>query len=63
VNLPEYSPQPPTAKLNWGHYYKPTDPKTEVNMLWRFLRTYVTDERLTDADLICCYVSRRVVPL
>lgn len=63
VNLPEYSPDPPAAKLNWGHCYKPSDPEEEVNMLWRLLREYVTDERLTAADLLCCYISRRVLPL
>jgi hypothetical protein len=50
VNLPEYSPEP-------------ADPEAEVNMLWRLLRDYVADERLADTDLLCCYVSRRVLPL
>ena len=63
VNLPEYSPEPPAAKLNWGHCYKPSDPEEEVNILWRLLREYVTDERLLTADLLCCYISRRVLPL
>ncbi|KAK1628411.1 hypothetical protein QYE76_002726 [Lolium multiflorum] len=62
VNLPEFTLEPPT-KLNWGHCYKPTDPEAEVNMLWALLRTYVTEERLTATDVLCCYADRRVLPL
>ena len=62
INLPEFTPEPPT-KLNWGHCYKPADTEAEVNLLWKHLRTLVTEERLTVADLLCCYASRRVLPL
>ena len=62
INLPEFTPEPPT-KLNWGHCYKPADAEAEVNLLWKHLRTLVTEERLTAADLLCCYASRRVLPL
>jgi hypothetical protein len=33
VNLPEYNPDPPAARLNWGSNFKPADPEVEVNML------------------------------
>jgi hypothetical protein len=32
-------------------------------MLWEFLREYVASERLCAMDLLCCYASRRVLPL
>jgi hypothetical protein len=63
VNLPEYSPNPPIGKLNWGHCAKLADPEVEVNILWQVLRDYVADERLVASDLLCCYISRRVLPL
>ncbi|KAK1661407.1 hypothetical protein QYE76_049566 [Lolium multiflorum] len=61
-NLSEFSLVPPT-KMNWGYCLKPTDPTTEVNMLLEFLRTCVTRDRLTGADLLCTFTSRRVLPL
>jgi hypothetical protein len=63
VNLLEFTPEPPVAKLSWGFNYKPADAEAEVNMLWKLLREYVTDERLCATDLLCCYISRRVLPL
>ncbi|KAM0825400.1 hypothetical protein ACQ4PT_069590 [Festuca glaucescens] len=62
LNLPEFSPAPP-AKTNWGNCPKPADPAAEVNMLLEFLRTCVTRDRLTRADLLCTFISRRVLPL
>ncbi|KAK1695957.1 hypothetical protein QYE76_012654 [Lolium multiflorum] len=38
VNLPEFSPEPPTAKLNWGHCAKPDDVEAE-----KFARQQVED--------------------
>ena len=37
INLPEYNPDPPAARLNWGANHKSADPDVEVNMLWDFL--------------------------
>jgi hypothetical protein len=34
-----------------------------VNLLWAHLRTSVTQDRLCAADLLCCFISRRVLPL
>ncbi|KAM0860213.1 hypothetical protein ACQ4PT_046680 [Festuca glaucescens] len=62
LNLPEFSPAPP-AKTNWGYCPKPADPAAEVNMLLEFLRTCVTRDRLTGADLLCTFISRRVLLL
>jgi hypothetical protein len=62
INLPEFSLEP-TSKLNWGHNYKPADPEAEVNLLWEFLKTCITEYRLTAADLLCCHASWRVLPL
>ena len=62
LNLPEFSPAPP-AKTNWGYCPKPADPAAEVNMLLEFLRTCVTRDRLTGADLLCTFANRRVLPL
>ncbi|KAK1662787.1 hypothetical protein QYE76_050946 [Lolium multiflorum] len=58
VNLPEFTPEPPTAKLNWGYNYRPADAEAEVNMLRKLLREYVADEQLCTTDLLCCYISR-----
>ena len=63
VNLPEYNPAPPTARLNWGANHKSANPDAEVNMLWDFLQECVTEGGLCAADLLCCYASRRVLPL
>ncbi|KAM0898012.1 hypothetical protein ACQ4PT_022202 [Festuca glaucescens] len=62
LNLPPFSLAPPT-KMNWGYCHKPTDPQDEVNLLLNFLRTCVTQDRLTAADLLCTFISRRVLPL
>ncbi|KAM0845108.1 hypothetical protein ACQ4PT_056606 [Festuca glaucescens] len=62
LNLPEFLPAPP-AKTNWGFCPKPADPAAEVNMLLEFLRTCVTRDHLTGADLLCTFISRRVLPL
>ncbi|KAM0919994.1 hypothetical protein ACQ4PT_007868 [Festuca glaucescens] len=59
LNLPPFSLAPPT-KVNWGYCHKPTDPQAEVNLLLDFLRTCVTRDRLTAADLLCTFISRRV---
>ena len=63
INLPEYNPDPPTARLNWGANHKSADPDAEVNMLWDFLQECVNEGGLCAADLLCCYASRRVLPL
>ena len=63
INLSEYNPDPPTARLNWGANHKSADPDAEVNMLWDFLQECVTEGGLCAADLLCCYASRRVLPL
>ncbi|KAK1628388.1 hypothetical protein QYE76_002703 [Lolium multiflorum] len=63
VNLPEYNPEPPTAQQHWGTNYKPADPEAEVNLLWCYLRDCFANDRLCAADLLCCYASRRVLPL
>ncbi|KAK1617356.1 hypothetical protein QYE76_022873 [Lolium multiflorum] len=63
VNLPAYDPAPPTARKNWGNNFRPADPEAEVNVLWTRLHDCVTVERLCAADLLCCYASRRVLPL
>jgi hypothetical protein len=63
INLPEYNPDPPAARLNWGANHKSADPDAEVNMLWDFLQECVTEGGLCAADLLCCYASRRVLPL
>ncbi|KAM0839211.1 hypothetical protein ACQ4PT_060453 [Festuca glaucescens] len=62
LNLPEFSPAP-LAKTNWGYCLKLTDPAAEVNMLLDFLRTCVTRDSLTGADLLYTFISRRVLPL
>ncbi|KAM0877096.1 hypothetical protein ACQ4PT_035743 [Festuca glaucescens] len=62
LNLPEFSPAPP-AKTNWGYCPKPADPAAEVNMLLEFLGTCITRDRLTGVDLLCTFISRRVLPL
>ncbi|KAM0827102.1 hypothetical protein ACQ4PT_068424 [Festuca glaucescens] len=62
LNLPEFSLAPP-AKTNWGYCPKPADLATEVNMLLEFLQTCVTRDRLTGVDLLCTFISRRVLPL
>jgi hypothetical protein len=62
LNLPAFSPAPP-ANTNWGYNPKTNNPATEVNMLLQFLRTCITRDRLTGADLICTFFSRRVLPL
>jgi hypothetical protein len=62
LNLPDFLPAPP-AKTNWGYNPKSNDPAAEVNMLLEFLRTCVTRDRLTRADLLCTFISRRVLPL
>nr|XP_051190170.1 uncharacterized protein LOC127303483 [Lolium perenne] len=59
INLTDYNPEPPTARLNWGVNCKPADPDAEVNMLWNFLEECVAEERLCAADLLCCYASRQ----
>ncbi|KAK1682412.1 hypothetical protein QYE76_043260 [Lolium multiflorum] len=63
VNLPEFDPAPPTARKNWGNNFRPADPEAEVNLLWTCLQDLVTVERLCATDLLCCYASRRVLPL
>jgi hypothetical protein len=62
LNLPSFSLAPPT-KMNWGYCHKPTDLAAQVNLLLEFLRTCITRDRLTAADLLCTFVSRRVLPL
>ncbi|KAK1620860.1 hypothetical protein QYE76_026377 [Lolium multiflorum] len=63
INLPEYNPDPPAARLNWGANHKSADPDAEVNMLWDFLPECVNEGGLCAADLLCCYASHRVLPL
>ncbi|KAK1632160.1 hypothetical protein QYE76_006475 [Lolium multiflorum] len=63
LNLPEYNPAPPVGRLNWGHNAKSSDPDAEVNLLWDFLGECVTGGRLSAEDLLCTYISRRVIPL
>ncbi|KAK1600928.1 hypothetical protein QYE76_007979 [Lolium multiflorum] len=63
INLPEYNPAPPVGRLNWGHNAKSADPEAEVNLLWDFLWECTASGRLCAADLLCCYVSRRVLLL
>ncbi|KAM0900838.1 hypothetical protein ACQ4PT_020367 [Festuca glaucescens] len=62
INLPAFSPAPPT-KANWGYSPKTNDPAAEVNRLLEFLKTCATRDRLTGADLICTFISQRVLPL
>jgi hypothetical protein len=62
LNLPAFNLEP-LAKLNWGYCYKPADREEEVNLLWAHLQTCVTEDRLCAADLLCCFISRRVLPL
>ncbi|KAM0915282.1 hypothetical protein ACQ4PT_010946 [Festuca glaucescens] len=62
LNLPAFSPAPP-AKTNWGYNHKSNDPAAEVSMLLEFLKTCTTRDRLTGADLLCTFISRRVLPL
>ncbi|KAM0868414.1 hypothetical protein ACQ4PT_041348 [Festuca glaucescens] len=63
VNLPAFSPAPPTAKLNWGHDPKSNDLAAEVNRLMDRLRDCVTRQGLMVQDLIAAFISRRVLPL
>jgi hypothetical protein len=62
LNLSPFSLAPPT-KLNWGFCHRPTDPSAEVTLLVDFLRTCITQDRLTASDLLCTFTSRRVLPL
>jgi hypothetical protein len=63
INLPEYNPVPPVGRINWGHNAKSADPEAEVNLLWDFLEECTGGGRLCATDLLCCYTSRRVLPL
>ena len=63
LNLPEYNPAPPVGRINWGYNPKSSDPDAEVNLLWDFLGECVTGGRLSAEDLLCTYISRRVIPL
>ncbi|KAK1668196.1 hypothetical protein QYE76_056355 [Lolium multiflorum] len=63
LNLPEFNPAPPVGRINWGYNPKSSDPDAEVNLLWDFLGECVTGGRLSAEDLLCTYISRRVIPL
>jgi hypothetical protein len=63
LNLPEYNPAPPVGRINWGYNPKSSDPDAEVNLLWDFLGECVAEGRLSAEDLLCTYISRRVIPL
>ncbi|KAK1610981.1 hypothetical protein QYE76_034654 [Lolium multiflorum] len=63
LNLPEYNPAPPVGRINWGFNAKSSDPDAEVNLLWDFLGQCVAEGRLSAEDLLCTYISRRVIPL
>ncbi|KAK1650401.1 hypothetical protein QYE76_068206 [Lolium multiflorum] len=63
LNLPEFNPAPPVGRINWGYNPKSSDPDAEVNLLWDFLGQCVTEGRLSAEDLLCTYISRRVIPL
>ncbi|KAK1603862.1 hypothetical protein QYE76_027535 [Lolium multiflorum] len=51
------------GRINWGYNPKSSDPDAEVNLLWDFLGECVTGGRLSAEDLLCTYISRRVIPL
>ncbi|KAK1642766.1 hypothetical protein QYE76_060571 [Lolium multiflorum] len=55
-------PGPPVGRINWGYNPKSSDPDAEVNLLWDFWPR-VTEGRLSAEDLLCTYISRRVIPL
>ncbi|KAK1691991.1 hypothetical protein QYE76_008688 [Lolium multiflorum] len=63
LNLPEFNPAPPVGRINWGFNAKSSNPDAEVNLLWDFLGQCVSEGRLSAEDLLCTYISRRVVPL
>jgi hypothetical protein len=63
LNLPGYNPATPVGRINWGHNARSTDPDAEVNLLWDFLGSCVSEGRLCAEDLLCTYADRRVLPL
>jgi hypothetical protein len=46
LNLPAYSLDQPTDKLNWGFSPRTNNPTAEVNRLLEYVRTNVTQHRL-----------------
>jgi hypothetical protein len=63
INLPAFSLAAPTGKQNWGHQPRTNDPAAEVNRLMEYPRSCVTRYRVSPADLMAAFISRRVLLL
>jgi hypothetical protein len=60
INLPAYLPGPP-SRANWRH--NPGNTHVETNRIVRFMEQLNKDIDICSDDIICTFISRRVLPL
>jgi hypothetical protein len=60
INLPAFNPAPP-AKINWN--YNPGTDHMETNRVVRFMLKLMNETNICSDDIICTFISRRVLPL
>ncbi|KAK1630018.1 hypothetical protein QYE76_004333 [Lolium multiflorum] len=60
INLPPFDLAPP-SKTNWT--YNPKESHNETNRIIRYMKQKMKDTGICSDDIVCTFISRRVLPL